>query len=97
MCLMALSMGLQDIAATWAHLSLELTEYKGTWKLQTTEEIFRALEDHSVSLSSMKASRYFATFQQEVTQWEQTLARVSEAVEALLLVCVFVVVSGSHH
>lgn len=76
----------QDIALTWAHMTLHLTEYKMSWKLRSTDELFRRLDEHIVALSSMKASRHFATFQLEVSHWEKVLGRVSDTLEALLQV-----------
>lgn len=47
------------------HLSHTLTAVfsQGTWKLRSTEEIFAALEDNGVALSSMKASKYYTVFE----------------------------------
>ena len=36
---------------------------QGVWKLRSAEGIFAALEDNSVSLSSMKASKYYLAFE----------------------------------
>lgn len=36
---------------------------QGTWKLRSTEDVFAALEDNSVALSSMKASKYYLVFE----------------------------------
>jgi len=36
---------------------------QGTWKLRSAEDVFAALEDNSVSLSSMKASKYYLVFE----------------------------------
>lgn len=77
---------LAAISATWADLSLDLGEYKGTHKLRSTEDVFAALEDNSVTLSTMKASKYYLVSEQQVTHWEQTLALVSETVEMVLQV-----------
>lgn len=48
--------------------------------------MFAALEDNVVSLSTMKASRYFAVFEREICYWEQSLSLVSEAIETILQV-----------
>jgi dynein heavy chain, axonemal len=65
-------------------MALDLAEYKMLWRLRSTEEVFRRLDEHIVALSSMKASRYYATFQAEVSRWEKSLSRVSDTLEALL-------------
>jgi hypothetical protein len=36
---------------------------QGTWKLRSAEDIFAALEDNSVALSSMKASKFYLVFE----------------------------------
>ncbi|WIA13292.1 hypothetical protein OEZ85_006876 [Tetradesmus obliquus] len=83
---LAIENSLAAIAATWAGLSLDLADYKGTFKLRSTEDIFAALEDNSVTLSTMKASKYCLVFEQQVGHWESTLALVSETVEVVLQV-----------
>lgn len=53
---------------------------------RTAEEIFQALEDNQVKLSTMKASRFVKAFEQEVDRWERTLSHIMESVETLLTV-----------
>ncbi|KAL0040883.1 hypothetical protein WJX79_008591 [Trebouxia sp. C0005] len=83
---LAIEMSIQAIATTWASLSLDMAEYKATYKLRSTEEVFAALEDNTVTLSTMKASRFFAVFEKDITYWEKTLAQVSETIELVLTV-----------
>jgi hypothetical protein len=40
-----------------------MVEYKSTSKLRSTGEIFAALEENIVTLSTMKASKYFVVFE----------------------------------
>ena len=54
------------------------------WPLSA--QVFAALEDNTVTLSTMKASRFFATFEKDIAQWEQTLSMVSETIEMILQV-----------
>ena len=77
---------MQAIATTWASLGLDMAEYKATYKLRSTEEVFAALEDNTVTLSTMKASRFFAVFEKDITHWEKTLSLVSETIELVLTV-----------
>ena len=63
-----------------------MAEYKATCKLRSTEEVFAALEDNMVTLSTMKASRFFAVFEKDITHWEKTLSLVSETIELVLTV-----------
>jgi dynein heavy chain len=82
----AIETSLANIAATWAELQLDMAEYKGTYKLRSTEDIFTALEDNGVTLSTMKASKYYLVFEQQMGHWERTLALASETVEMILQV-----------
>lgn len=77
---------LQGIAETWRGITLDMVEYKGTFKMRSTEDLYAALEDHSVSLSAMKASRFFPVFEATILEWEKKLSQVSELVELILQV-----------
>jgi len=83
---LAIETTLAAIANTWSGLTLDLADYKGTYKLRSTEEVFTALEDNSVTLSTMKASKYYLVFEKQLGHWEQVLALVSEALETILQV-----------
>ncbi|GFH10192.1 uncharacterized protein HaLaN_05461 [Haematococcus lacustris] len=63
-----------------------MAEYKSTYKLRSTEEVFAALEEHSVLLSTMKASKFFVVFEKDISYWEKTLSHISETVEIILQV-----------
>lgn len=83
---LAIETSLGNIAATWAELQLDMAAYKSTYKLRSTEDVFAALEDNGVTLSTMKASKYYLVFEQQVGHWERTLALASETVEMVLQV-----------
>lgn len=51
-----------------------------------TEEVFQALEDNQVVLSTMKASHFVRAFEQEVDSWERRLSLVMEVIEMILAV-----------
>jgi dynein heavy chain, axonemal len=57
--------------------------YKLTYKLRSTEDVFAALEDNTVTLSNMKASRFFVVFESSIIQWEKKLSMVSEMIEMI--------------
>lgn len=59
---------------------------KDTFKLRSTEDLFAALEDNIVTLSTMKASKYYVVFEKQINYWEQSLSLVSEMVEIMLQV-----------
>ena len=54
--------------------------------VRSTEDVFTALEDNQVKLSTMKASRFVKAFEQDVDRWERVLSHIMEVVELLLTV-----------
>ncbi|KAK9846646.1 hypothetical protein WJX81_008333 [Elliptochloris bilobata] len=77
---------LEGVAKTWSALGLNFTEHKGIYKVRSADEVFAALEDSSVALSAMKASRFTDFFADDITGWERTLASMSQTLEAVLQV-----------
>lgn len=51
-----------------------------------TEDVFQALEDNQVVLSTMKASHFVRAFEKEVDCWERRLSLVMEVIEMILTV-----------
>ncbi|XP_013909723.1 PREDICTED: dynein heavy chain 2, axonemal-like [Thamnophis sirtalis] len=51
-----------------------------------TEEVFQALDDNQVALSTMKASRFVKPFEKDVDRWERCLSLILEVIEMLLTV-----------
>ncbi len=83
----AIEVRLSGIEATWTDLRLDMTQHKGVQhKLRSADDIFAALEDSSVVLNSMKASRHYLAFESAITRWEATLTLVSETLEVILQV-----------
>ncbi|KAJ1345264.1 hypothetical protein BSLG_000778 [Batrachochytrium salamandrivorans] len=86
---LSIEQGLLSIKEAWLALDLDIVPYKeekGYFKIKSTEELFELLEDNQVTLSSMKASKYFLSFQDQVDNWERTLTHIMEAIEILLVV-----------
>eukprot|EP00798_Chlamydomonas_sp_ICE-L_P021926 gene21926-28972_t len=80
---LAMENNIKTIAEAWNSLDLDLTEYKQTYKLRSTEDVFVALEENTVMLSTMKASKFFVTFEKDIVFWEKTLSHISEAIEII--------------
>jgi dynein heavy chain len=81
--------GLKDISQAWSILELDIGPYKeekGYYRIKSTDAIFELLEDNQVTLSSMKASKFFLAFEKDVDYWEMTLFRVVEIIEIVLQV-----------
>ena len=86
---LSIEQGIQSIADAWVDCEMEVAPYKeekGYWKIKTAEPIFELLEDNQVTLSTMKASKFFKSFEEQVDVWEQNLSLIVEVVETLLLV-----------
>ncbi|XP_021360073.1 dynein heavy chain 2, axonemal-like isoform X4 [Mizuhopecten yessoensis] len=85
---LAIEQGIAGIESTWNVTELDIGPYKdrGHFKLKSTDDVFLALEDNQVQLSTMKASRFVKAFEQEVDRWERVLSHILEVVEMLLQV-----------
>ncbi|KAJ3172703.1 Dynein heavy chain 2, axonemal, partial [Geranomyces variabilis] len=86
---LSIEQGLQTITEAWNLLDLDIIPYKedrGYSKLRSTDPIFELLEDNQVTLSAMKASKFFVAFEGQVDHWERTLSRIMEVIEMLLQV-----------
>jgi dynein heavy chain len=81
--------GLKSISQAWATLELDIIPYKedrGYYKIRSTDSIFELLEDNQVTISSMKASKFFLAFEKEIDYWEKSLFLVVEVIDVLLQV-----------
>lgn len=85
---LSIEQSLNEISEVWGSTSLEVAKYKerGHYILKGTDDIYQLLEDHQVTLSTMKASRFVKAFESDVDYWERTLSTVLEVVEMFLLV-----------
>uniref|UniRef100_H3DNF8 Dynein axonemal heavy chain 2 n=1 Tax=Tetraodon nigroviridis TaxID=99883 RepID=H3DNF8_TETNG len=85
---LSIEQGLGNIQSTWEKIFLDVEPYKdeGHYWLRGTEEVFQALEDNQVVLSTMKASHFVRAFEKEVDCWERRLSLVMEVIEMILMV-----------
>eukprot|EP00899_Mesostigma_viride_P003607 jgi/Mesvir1/13247/Mv18980-RA.1 len=76
---------LAKLQATWSKVEFVFTPFKGAdlSLVKLSEEDFEQLEDNQVMVQGMMASRYVATFQDEVTGWNKKLATVADVVQIL--------------
>jgi len=82
---LAIEVALKDLEKRWEDVELDVGTYKEKYyKFRSTEDISQFLEDDSVALSTMKASKFYASFQSKIDAWERTLASISEVIEASL-------------
>lgn len=81
---LAIETSLHAIQETWTNLKMDMVPYKegrDVYKLRGTEETYAALEDNIVTLSTMKASKFFAVFSTPIVAWERKLLLVSEMLD----------------
>ena len=84
---LAIENELKAIETAWAATTLTLEPHKADhYRVVKTDEVFALLEEHMISLSHTKSSRYYAAFQPQVEHWEKTLTHVLETVELMLQV-----------
>ncbi|XP_047186413.1 dynein axonemal heavy chain 2 isoform X2 [Scophthalmus maximus] len=83
---LSIEQGLENITKTWEKMFLDIASYKdkGHYQLKCTEEVFQALEDNQVTLSTMKSSRFVKAFEPVVDRWERQLSQVLEVIEMIL-------------
>ncbi|KAM4675882.1 dynein axonemal heavy chain 2 [Discoglossus pictus] len=79
---------LDQISKTWDITVLDIVPYKekGHHRLRGTDEVFQALEDNQVSISTMKASPFVKAFERDVDRWERCLSHILEVIEMILTV-----------
>lgn len=57
---------------------------KGHYRLKSVQDVMQNLEDHNVSISAMKGSRFAKPFEEELMHWERTLAIINDVLEIYL-------------
>jgi len=77
---------MKEVNEVWGGLNLEIKEYKQYHKLATTEDINSYLDDHMVSISAMKASKFKFAFADALDSWEKKLTVVTDVIEMVLQV-----------
>lgn len=83
--------GVKEVIETWEKLRFEVIKYtKGTqdrgFVLGTVDEILQALDDNTMSLQSMSASRFIGPFLNTVQSWEKSLSLISEVIDIWIVV-----------
>ena len=71
---------------TWDKLKFNVFKYeKGTsdrgFILGAVDEVMQTLDDNTMSLQGMSASRFIGPFLNTVQTWEKTLSLISEVIE----------------
>eukprot|EP00965_Chrysotila_dentata_P180076 5946247-Pleurochrysis_carterae.AAC.1 len=71
---------LAKLKETWAVIEFEFDQHNATdvFLIRMREEDFEMLEDNQLVVQGMMASKYLATFEEEVTTWQRSLSSVSD-------------------
>ena len=84
---LAIETALEAIEGRWVDIIIDAAEYKEVYfKIKSTDDLYQVLEDDAVSLSTMKASKFYGSFKSKIDFWESGLSLVSEVVDMLLTV-----------
>ena len=76
---MALEQFLQQTKDVWSNYMLELIRYQTKCQLiRGWDDLFNKLRDNQNALTAMKLSPYYKVFDDEASQWEDKLNRLSE-------------------
>jgi dynein heavy chain, axonemal len=78
--------GVKEVIDTWEKLKFEVQKYvKGTqdrgYIIGSVEEVMQILDDNTMSLQGMSASRFIGPFLNTVQTWEKSLSLISEVIE----------------
>lgn len=78
--------GVKEIDEQWSNMKFTVHAYmKGTsnrgWILGAVDEILQILDDSSMNLQSMSASRFVGPFLNSVQNWEKSLSHISEVLD----------------
>ncbi|BFZ18669.1 hypothetical protein BsWGS_21707 [Bradybaena similaris] len=88
---MGIEKGVKEIEETWNNMKFNVFTYmKGTsnrgYILGAVDDILQCLDDSSMNLQSMSASRFIGPFLNSVQHWEKSLSHISEVLEIWMVV-----------
>lgn len=88
---MGIEKGVKEIDEQWSNMKFTVHAYmKGTsnrgWILGAVDEILQILDDSSMNLQSMSASRFVGPFLNSVQNWEKSLSHISEVLDVWMVV-----------
>jgi len=83
---LVVEMTLKSIREIWTAQVLDMVVYKekGHYRLKSVQDLMQNLEDHNVSISAMKGSRFAKPFEEEIVYWEKTLSLINDVLELYL-------------
>lgn len=79
-----IEIALNEIVAVWSSLQLKIVPYKTNMlRIETDEDLLATLEEHLLSLSTIKSDQFHLPFKDFVAHWESTLSVIAELLELL--------------
>lgn len=79
-----IEVALSEIVAVWNSTQLKIVPYKvNMLRMEADEDLLVTLEEHLLSLSTIKSDQFHLPFKDFVTQWESRLSIISEVLELL--------------
>ena len=83
--------GVKEVIETWDKLKFDVIKYvKGTsdrgFIIGAVDEVMQTLDDNTMSLQGMSASRFIGPFLNTVQTWEKSLSLISEVIEIWIVV-----------
>ncbi|CAF1579491.1 unnamed protein product, partial [Adineta steineri] len=78
--------GIEKVRSVWEDVQFDIVPFKdkGHFKIKSTEEVTKTIEDHQLLLATFKASRFVKPFAKEVDKWERDISRVNETTDLWL-------------
>ncbi|XP_076453104.1 dynein axonemal heavy chain 10-like [Babylonia areolata] len=88
---MGIEKGVKEVEETWNNIKFNVQAYmKGTsnrgYILGAVDDVLQNLDDSSMNLQSMSASRYIGPFLNTVQNWEKSLSHISEVLDVWMVV-----------
>ena len=84
--------GIKEVSDVWDNMKFNVNKYmKGTQErgviLGAVDEVLQNLDDNSMNLQSMSASRFIGPFLNTVQTWEKSLSLIGEVLEVRYHYC----------
>ena len=78
--------GIKEVSEVWDNMKFTVIKYmKGTQErgyiVGAVDEVMQILDDNSMNLQSMSASRFIGPFLNQVQTWEKSLSLIGEVLE----------------
>nr|XP_054773560.1 dynein axonemal heavy chain 10-like [Lytechinus pictus] len=88
---LSIEKGIKEVTEVWEGMKFNVIKYmKGTQErghiVGAVDEVMQILDDNSMNLQSMSASRFIGPFLNQVQTWEKSLSLIGEVLEVWLVV-----------